>query len=393
MRQAALLKGGRVDPAILHDEIAALQHRRDFLENSLNGQLDPNAKVDVIDIGSADIGASTRLAQQSGWRLPGEAEGVKPDWYYYRHAQGGQGFDLIRKGDAPADAPPLRARKNGDVVTFETGRVPTVRNIATGLPPADVLAKLRALRGWSGWVAAVEELRKLDHLKHTTEDLDQHALAAYAKLEAKAIKAGKEVDLDRLRSAAKATSRKEVETAVRAIATGGTDKTSYETVTKVLDHLDVSDRGNMMERWYHTRFAPTAEPHVPHHIETPASSGGPASSKKRFADLIEGDTAIEVKDIVDTLDDDALGQLQDYIALVKRVEGKSNNGVKKLRYVFTKQEGGMRNLEILAERMAQPDLAGRISVEVFDKAGNRHIATTPTAAIELLAQLRKPTKP
>ncbi|MEZ4400196.1 MAG: hypothetical protein R3B06_09265 [Kofleriaceae bacterium] len=61
---------------------------------------------------------------------------------------------------------------------------------------------------------------------------------------------------------------------------------------------------------------------------------------------------------------------------------------RKLKYVFTKPEGAIANLETLAEVLRDGDFKGGISVEVFDKSGRMHAARTPDQMLAILHMLR-----
>jgi hypothetical protein len=156
----------------------------------------------------------------------------------------------------------------------------------------------------------------------------------------------------------------------------------------MVEKLVPGDRGNLTEIWYRARNAKTAMPHVPVAVER---SGGMNAGKTegRVIDLMEGKTAIEVKDVKGPIDQEQFGAYMDMLrsrSLKSGTEGSVK--IDKVKYVFTNPEGAIANLEFMADRMDRLEFGNRISVEAFDQSGKRHIATTSDEAVRLLTTLK-----
>ena len=76
-----------VDRATLADEIAFLEGRRQFHEETLRSLEDA---PDQFAIERPDVGAVTKEALAKGYQLPGPEvdPGARPEYYYYRHKPG-----------------------------------------------------------------------------------------------------------------------------------------------------------------------------------------------------------------------------------------------------------------------------------------------------------------
>jgi DNA-binding helix-hairpin-helix protein with protein kinase domain len=151
----------------------------------------------------------------------------------------------------------------------------------------------------------------------------------------------------------------------------------------MVDNLSPSERGSLAEIWYRARHAPESKAHVG--IDVERSSGDNAGKmERRVIDAVQGRTAIEVKDTKAKIDQEQFG------AYLDMLEKKTAGGpeIDKLKYVFTKPEGAIANLDMFALRMSQEYLSGRITVEVFDFAGQRHVVTSADEAIATLSLLR-----
>lgn len=55
--------------------------------------------------------------------------------------------------------------------------------------------------------------------------------------------------------------------------------------------------------------------------------------------------------------------------------------------MFTKPEGAVANLEFMAQAMSDRNRIGKLQVEVFDRSGAKHTATTSAEARKLLTRL------
>jgi len=136
----------------------------------------------------------------------------------------------------------------------------------------------------------------------------------------------------------------------------------------VTDKLNSSDKGNLVEDWYHTRFTPSAERHVA------VSKGDLASAKPpikidedRFIDIAKSGTAREIKSTGNALSDHDLEQFKDFLKVVKAGGEIGGQKLKQLRYVFTNPDAVASNLEWMKKALSQAD--GKLTIEVFNKAG------------------------
>jgi hypothetical protein len=110
--------------------------------------------------------------------------------------------------------------------------------------------------------------------------------------------------------------------------------------------------------------------------------------QRRVVDAVEGETAIEVKDIVGGIDRDQFGA---YMDMVKAPDG-GDPLFRKVKYVFTKTEGAIANLEYMAERIEGRGLASRFTIEAFDRQGKRYVARSLEEAIAIKQLLLAPKK-
>jgi DNA-binding helix-hairpin-helix protein with protein kinase domain len=154
---------------------------------------------------------------------------------------------------------------------------------------------------------------------------------------------------------------------------------SWARMRSMVDNLSPSERGSLAEIWYRARHAPESKAHVG--IDVERSSGDNAGKmERRVIDAVQGRTAIEVKDTKGKIDQ------EQFAAYLDMLEKKTAGGpeIDKLKYVFTKPEGAIASLEFLAGQMRRQGLADRLSIEVFDGVGHRHIANTREEALRLL---------
>jgi hypothetical protein len=93
----------------------------------------------------------------------------------------------------------------------------------------------------------------------------------------------------------------------------------------------------------------------------------------------------EIKDIVGVVDKDQFGAIMD---VLQAPDESGNKAFDKAKYVFTKEEGAIANLEFLAKEMNKVSIRDRLVIEVFDSKGQRHNASTSKEALDLLKLLR-----
>lgn len=200
---------------------------------------------------------------------------------------------------------------------------------------------------------------------------------------------GKPVYTDYLRHAVKDYFRPRV--MERLLDPKLSETASWQQLREMIDKLPASDRGNLAEDWHRGRHAPNADPRV--NVGVPRDTGPNAGKiESRVIDAVDGNTAVEVKDITGRIDEDQLGAYLDMMAgkLRTGVTGKQPPEITKVKYVFTKTEGAIANLKLFAEHLTIQDNVGRLTVEVFDWQGNRHTVTTPTQALQLHGRLTAP---
>jgi DNA-binding helix-hairpin-helix protein with protein kinase domain len=152
----------------------------------------------------------------------------------------------------------------------------------------------------------------------------------------------------------------------------------------MVDNLSPSERGSLAEIWYRARHAPESKAHVG--IDVERSSGDNAGKMEhRVIDAVQGRTAIEVKDTKGKIDQEQFAAYLDMMRDRQSPNGTaSTTKIEKLKYVFTKPEGAIASLELLADTMNQLAFNNRITVEVFDRNGARHVAATSDEAMQLL---------
>jgi hypothetical protein len=144
-----------------------------------------------------------------------------------------------------------------------------------------------------------------------------------------------------------------------------------------------------MELWYQKRYAPETTRHVSYHVQR-SSGKNEGLVEGREADLLGkhaggGRQLTEIKDIVGVVDKDQFGAIMD---VLQAPDESGNKAFDKAKYVFTKEEGAIANLEFLADQMSRQALAGKLSVEVFNSSGKSETVRTPTRARALLAELK-----
>lgn len=58
-----------------------------------------------------------------------------------------------------------------------------------------------------------------------------------------------------------------------------------------------------------------------------------------------------------------------------------------MKYVFTKPEGAIANLELFAKVLSNPRFQAKVIVEVFDSGGRKHTVRDAAEAMKLHAQM------
>jgi hypothetical protein len=299
-----------------------------------------------------------------------------PSHYYYRRTQhDASQFELARKPSAPADAAAYRARVvNGEFKGLEDGAPPAPREVVPVEHSKEaVVARLRETEGFGPYAEMLEAQGIASRVV-----ID----AAVATMRGRKNQAGSEVTVDWLRHEVKQHFRARV---LAKLLDPSLDRAaSYRNMRTMLDGLSNADRGALAEIWYRERNAPGAAKNVRYRV---TRTGGENEGKleTRVADMVVGREAREVKDIEGKIDEEQFGA---YVDELLRPERQGVGSFDKLRYVFTKPEGAIANLEFMAKQMNLAELRGLLSVEALDRQGANHIATTKKEALALLTRLK-----
>jgi hypothetical protein len=375
----ALWNPKTLDALTLDEEIAFLEGRRAYYSEIVESAEETGAVKGVGRIDAPDVGAVTREAEAKGYRLPGTDEGANPDHYYYRNKRGAPGeYELAVKPSAPTEAPSYRAvTKDGAFESLEAGEVRRAPTLVTSeWTDAQVIAHLRSDESFASFAAMLER----EGLA-TPEEIDAAIVAKRGVRDS--------IADSTVRHNAKEVFRSKVEALL-------TDKSldaqaSWQRMREIVKGLDAADRGSMAEIWYQARYAEGAESHVAARVARTGAKAGEVED--RVIDLVEGQRAIEMKDVAGPID---RNQFRAYMDMVQsELEVMTKNGetqIKRLRYVFTRPEGARANLTFFAEefqKLGEAE-AGQLSVVAFDAAGTRHLITSAEEAKTVLAQLGGP---
>lgn len=372
------LHEGAVDQRVLADEIEFLKGRRLLHEDVLRSIDDTALRAPTEgdpSLERPDTGEVTRDALAKGYKLPGAEENAQPDWYYYRNSTELPGqFELARRPGAPASAPGLRARVVGDTFTgFETLGSAGGTEIPPGLSPQEVVTHLRKTTGFGEYLKMLE--RQGLASEAVVNGVIQHELKLLAA-------SRKRQTTEALRAAVRDYFRDRV--TQRMCDPSLSDSASWQRLREMAQDLSPSERGNLAELWYRHRHTKGGKGQT--RVDVARTSGiDEGQVQRRVVDAVEGDTAIEVKDVAGPIDQDQFGAYMDM--LQNPVDG-SEPMFQKVKYVFTKPEGAIANLEYMAGRMRYGDISGRLVIECFDSSGNRHSVSTYKNALRLLKILR-----
>ncbi|HEX2571372.1 MAG TPA: DUF4157 domain-containing protein [Polyangia bacterium] len=142
---------------------------------------------------------------------------------------------------------------------------------------------------------------------------------------------------------------------------------------EITQGLEPADKGNLVEDWYQRIFAPEARQHVM--VKKEAVQGQVELASDRVIDLVDGTTMNEVKTVSDKLSQREEAQFKDYMKMLDAqitvtVDGKPRQ-LKRLKYVFTTAEGAKANVKFIRDALELGE--GRVSIEVFDPQGHRHV--------------------
>jgi len=358
-----------LDPRILGEEIEFLEGRRSFFEEVLRsgeetGTLSESASK---EFGSPDTGIVTSMALSHGYELPDGRQGAARDWYYYRHnADRPTEFELVRKPEAPAEAPALRAKVvDGKFAGFEMGETPKEsKSYDQSWSPKRVATDMLTEGALVPYVAMLEKMKiKAGSRESVMKRIEQLVEERQTKNPKQPYKA------DQLRGKVKEDFKDEVTTHLKGA--------SYERMQELINPLDNGDRGHLAEQWYRLNYAPDAKSQV--------QVGKVATDKgtPRTIDLLDGKVMIEIKDVQGSIDHD---QFEAYLGLLTTGEFGPKEGptkVSALKYVFIDPAGALANLGWIRDNAK--GVRG-ITIEFFDYNGEKQ-TTTPSKidkAIEML---------
>jgi hypothetical protein len=370
------LHNGAVDKPTLDDEIAFLEGRRLFHEEVLRSIDDTALRSPTkgdASVERPDTGEVTREALTKGYQLPGLEENAQPEWYYYRNSTEIPGqYELARRPSSPSSAPGLRARIVGN--TF-TGFEPLGAD-GTEIPPTDtpqdVIQHLRATPGFGEYLKMLESQGLASG--SAVDGVIEHEFHVLGE-------SRKRRTFEVLRGAVRDHYRERV--AERLCDPSLNNTASWRRLREMAATLSPRERGYLAEVWYRHRYAKTAQGQT--RVEVMRTSGvDEGKIQRRVVDAVEGVTAIEVKDVTGPIDRDQFGA---YMDMLKTPDDGSAPLFKKVKYVFTRPEGAVTNLEFMAQAMSDRHRVGKLYVEVFDRSGARHIVENSTEAQKLLARL------
>jgi hypothetical protein len=364
-----------LDAQTLDDGIAFLEGRRAYHEEIVRTAEETGALKDAGHIDAPDIGKVTEEAKAKGYKLPGADEGADPDWYYYRNKRNRPGeYELAVKPSAPEEAKSYRAvTEDGQFEKLEPGAAP--RSLITaGWTDQQVIDHLWADKSFSGFGALLEREGLATHEEIATAIVAKsaHRRALGAVIEDTVRREVKDVFRPRL-------VKKLTDPSLGARA-------SWQRMRQMLDRLENAERGNLAELWYQSRYAKGAEHHVAARVTRSGAKAGEV--EERTIDLVEGNRAIEVKDVGGPIDKE---QFKAYLDMVQnQTEVGLKDGettIRRVTYVFTRPEGARANLGFLANELEKERIAKVLVIEVFDTAGTKHTITTAKKGRAVLARL------
>lgn len=223
---------------------------------------------------------------------------------------------------------------------------------------------------------------------------------------------GKSYTVDTIRHNLKAKFRQKIVDRMFVNAEGHalTPQESHAAMRRMTRDLNSSDKGNLTETWIdgyrsldpdnpkggaaeHVQLpaegAAAPEQGVPprrttgKHVEASKGEGGAAPSQDRVLDRVEFDehnvgTINEIKSGEGRMNEHDLSQHADNMAMVNKMGGTSVNvqdqpvALKELKLTFTSPEGASANADWIGDQLSR---SGNLSVEVFNKSGERKVFT------------------
>jgi hypothetical protein len=287
---------------------------------------------------------------------------------FAEHGADAMHAEVQAAADRLRDAPGLRARVVGE--TF-TGFEPLGAAGGTEIPHTqsakDVVDHLRATPGFGEYLMMLESQGLASQAM--VDGVIHHKFNLLGM-------SGKRVTTEALRGDVRDHFRERV--TERLCDPSLIDPASWQRFREMTARLSPTERGNMAEIWYRHRHTKGAKGQA--RVDVARTSGEDEGKiQRRVVDAVEGDTAIEVKDIVGGIDRDQFGA---YMDMLQALDG-GDPIFQKVKYVFTKPEGAIANLDYLGGRMEIPDLRGRLTIEVFDYRGNKRTARSLEEAVAI----------
>jgi len=381
-----------IDAARAERELEYLTDAVAEIREELDDKVDLHAHDAEFDVNRPPtLGYITQKAKAAGYKLPGEPgatiEGVTLDsknYYYRRHADG---FELVRYDDSKGPKVEVVHDSAGGFagvrLSPEEGRAETKLIDIKYEQAHDLL--------FAGGGSMGPYAQMLEHLGIADRaTVEAKARQQYQKLTGANDKTAATATIDTWRHGIKEEYRREVER--RLFEPELSDAESYRRLRDAVDLLGNKDRAILVEGWYRARRLQGMDVKAQAQYTVTRTSGAQAGHKEtRNADFfvgkdkLHGKEIVELKDIEGKIDEEQFGA---YADLLHDDNLRARYSVESLRYVFTKPEGAVANLEFLADAYDKSDLHGLMTIEVYMNDGSHRVATTEKDAMDILRALR-----
>jgi hypothetical protein len=364
-QRRALLLGDKIDPRILDEEIAFLSgevaHHQDVVRGARETlELSPSG----VFVERPKIGQRTEEAKNLKYPMPPQ----HPEHYYYRLSDTRPDvYELAIKPTAPKD---LNLPSYHAEVVLENGVIRPTGELLKGSPG-------RIKRAFSAFDADAEviaHVRKMEGFDNFASSLISNGLYTEDEIAAVIVKLRKDGVTDEyLRREAKEIFReKRLLPYLKDPSINNLE--SFRRMEKLLGPMGVSDRGNLAELWYQSRFAKKSEHHVATAVTRTTDDGLETVLEDRVIDFFDGRIATEVKSGAAAIDHDQFAAYLDMVQQ-KLPVGKHAKEVTGVKYVFTDTAGAIENLPWIAKQVRNKKL-DHVAVEAFDPAGRRYVLST-----------------
>ncbi|NJM91009.1 MAG: hypothetical protein HC863_01685, partial [Myxococcales bacterium] len=282
-------------------------------------------------------------------------------------------YELARRPSSPNSAPGLRARVVGDAFTgFEPLAAAAGTEIPHTLSAKEVVTHLRDSSGFGQYLEMLETQGLASAA--VVDGVIQHKLNLLGM-------SGKRVTTEALRGDVRDHFRERVR--AHLCDPSLSETASWQRFRDMAANLSPSERGYLAEVWVRGRHLPGSEGQ--RRVDVLRTSGVDAGKvQRRVVDAVEGDTAVEIKDILGLIDRD---QFEAYLDMLESTDGDKPL-FQKVKYVFTNPEGAIANLEFMAGQMRKIHVDKKLVVECFDSRGVKHVTDSYEGAMRLLTTLR-----